>query len=97
MLISVEVFKAFAAAHPERKYRPRLTQSAQPYWNYDFFRPKILNEEFLGEDYGFCEESARLGFSTFLLPLAVTRHTGSYDYVMDMSAVASADAALKSQ
>jgi len=96
MLISVEVLKAFAAAHPERKYRPRLTQSSQPDWNYDFFRPKILDEEFLGEDYAFCEESARLGFLTYLLPMAVTRHTGGYDYAMDMSAVASADAALKS-
>jgi hypothetical protein len=76
--------------------RPRLSHSSQSDWNYDFFRAKILDEEFLGEDHGFCEESARLGFSTFLLPMAVTRHTGSYDYVMDMSAVASADAALKS-
>jgi hypothetical protein len=96
MLISVEVLKAFAAEHPERKYRPRPSHSPQPDWNYDFFRTEILEEEFLSEDYGFCEESGRLGFGTFLLPMAVTRHTGSYDYVMDMSAVASADAALKS-
>jgi hypothetical protein len=96
MLVSVEVLKAFAAAHPERKYRPRLPHSPQPDWNYDFFRTEILEEEFLSEDYGFCEESARLGFGTFLLPMAVTKHTGSFDYLMDMSAVASADAALKS-
>jgi hypothetical protein len=95
MLISTEVFKALAAAHPDRKYRSRSSYSPRPHpqpdWNYDFFRLKIIDEELLGEDYAFCEESARLGFGTFLLPLAITRHTGNFDYTMDMSAVASID------
>jgi hypothetical protein len=93
MLISVGVFKAFVAAHPNRKYKSRSSYSpgpqSQPDWNYDFFRTEILDNDYLSEDYAFCEESARLGFGTFLLPMAVTRHTGLYDYTMDMSAVAS--------
>ncbi len=96
MLISVEVFKAFVASHPDRKYKVDPKYGTKSHWNYDFFRTEILEDDLLSEDYAFCEESARLGFGTFLLPMAVTRHTGSYDYVMDMSAVASADAALKS-
>src|SRR6266849_821895 len=97
MLISVEVFRAFVAAHPDRKYRYQSVfhcNSPHPDWNYDFFRTEILEDNFLSEDYAFCEESARLGFSTFLLPLAITKHTGSFDYVMDMAAVGSLRAAI---
>jgi hypothetical protein len=96
MLISVEVFKAFVISHPDRKYRVDPKYGTKSHWNYDFFRTEILQDDLLSEDYAFCEESSRLGFGTFLLPLAVTRHTGSFDFVMDMSAVASAEAALKS-
>jgi len=94
MLISVEVFKAFVAAHPDRKYRAISRNPRHPDWNYDFFRTEILEDNFLSEDYAFCEESARLGFSTFLLPLAVTKHAGSFDYTMDMAAVGSLRAAI---
>jgi GT2 family glycosyltransferase len=47
----------------------------------------------VGEDYFFCNEARRLGFETHVLPQARTTHTGSYDYVLNMPAIASLGAA----
>jgi len=95
MLIDVAVLKAFVASHPEHRYR--MTNSSYfPHleWNYDFFRSEICGEEYLSEDFWFCDEAARLGFKTYILPQAVTRHTGTHDFVLDMGAVAALSASL---
>jgi hypothetical protein len=42
-----------------------------------------------GEDYFFRNEARRLGFEVHVLPQARTVHTGSYDFVLNMPAIAS--------
>ena len=92
MMVSTDVFKAFVTSHPERRYRTTGTYFPHLEYHYDFFRSEICGDEYLSEDFGFCENAARLGFSTYILPQAVTRHTGLHEYVLDMGAVAALSA-----
>jgi len=59
-------------------------------WAYDFFRIGVNPETkyYDSEDYRFCLDARALGFETWLLPWAVTSHTGSVDFWMDMAAQA---------
>jgi len=92
MLIKVEVLKALADAHPERKYKPNLREfNPRLEWHHDFFRVGICPETkvYLSEDYQFCADAALLGFRTFVLPTARTLHTGTFDHILNMAAIAS--------
>jgi hypothetical protein len=46
--------------------------------------PKTLNYQ--PEDFFFCEAAAELGFGTWVLPMARTVHTGTFDYVLNLPA-----------
>lgn len=58
---------------------------------YDFFQIGInpKTRYYDSEDYRFCLDAKELGFKTWLLPWAVTSHTGQLDFWMDMKAQAS--------
>lgn len=93
LLIKREVFLKFAE-DPKRKYR--LMEGEKFYgardWAYDFFQSGINSalpfdqRYYDSEDYRFCIDANALGFETWLLPWAVTSHTGNYEFVMDLPA-----------
>jgi hypothetical protein len=87
LLIKRQVFEKFAEDE-SRKYNlmdgekffgPRT-------WAYDFFQIGINKETrfYDSEDYRFCLDARALGFNTWLLPWAVTSHTGAMDFWMDI-------------
>jgi hypothetical protein len=99
MLIKSEVLKALAKAYSNRRYKSRLNET---YGNpltrdfaHEFFRAEICPKTniYLSEDFWFCDQARRLGFETFVLPLARTTHAGSYDFVLNLPALASLSAA----
>jgi hypothetical protein len=57
---------------------------------YDFFQIGINKDTkyYDSEDYRFCLDARELGFQTWLLPWAVTSHTGMMDFWMDIPAQA---------
>jgi hypothetical protein len=95
MLIETHVFRALADAHPARRYKNDKfgwgVAKLDREHSYNFFQVGVCPEtNFLyGEDYFFCNEARRLGFEVHVLPQARTVHTGSYDHVLNMSAIAS--------
>jgi hypothetical protein len=91
LLIKREVLLKFAE-DPARRYRLMegerngLTRD----FAVDFFQIGINPESryYDSEDYRFSIDARKLGFETWLLPWAVTSHTGSYDFFMDIQAQA---------
>jgi len=91
LLIKRQVFEKMAE-DPGRKYK--LMKGEQMFgprdYAYDFFRigvnPDTLYYD--SEDYRFCLDARALGYKTWLLPFAVTSHTGNLDFWMDMKAQA---------
>ncbi|MCU1305183.1 MAG: hypothetical protein JWQ87_5467 [Candidatus Sulfotelmatobacter sp.] len=55
-------------------------------WAYDFFQIGINKETryYDSEDYRFCLDARALGFETWLLPWAVTSHTGATEFWLDI-------------
>jgi hypothetical protein len=99
MLIETHVFRALADANPAWRYKNDKfgwgVAKLDREHSFNFFQVGVSAEtEFMvGEDYFFCNEARRLGFETHVLPQARTTHTGSYDYVLNMPAIASLGAA----
>jgi hypothetical protein len=95
MLIQVQVLKALADAHPERRYEmsafEKSLRSTKETEAVDFFRAGIYpgTKTYLGEDYSFIEDARSAGFETYLIPWAQTVHSGSYEYRVNIPAVAS--------
>jgi len=97
MLIQRKVLKALAEAHPEWRYK---VQPAHFHGNpvpsreyqYDFFQMGVKDQDYLPEDFFFCDAARELGFDTWIIPWARTRHTGICDYFLDLPAVASLEA-----
>jgi len=97
MLIQTNLFRALAEAHPEWRYNvdrfgwgiaavnPNRAQA------YNFFQVGVCaeTEQMYGEDYFFCDEARKVGFETYVLPQARTIHTGSHDFILNFSALAS--------
>jgi hypothetical protein len=95
MLIRIDVFKALAEAHPERKYSARLansyTQAKDRECSYDFFSGQDLTPEtkaYLSEDFQFCEDARAAGYQRLLVPWAEAIHTGTYDFRMSLQSAA---------
>jgi hypothetical protein len=91
MFIKREVFRALANAHPEWKFRAKSMRGLgipKREFSFDFFQmkvnPKALNYQ--PEDFFFCEAASELGFGTWVFPMARTVHTGSFDYVLNLTA-----------
>lgn len=57
---------------------------------YDFFKCGIdaKTRYYNSEDYQFCIDATEMGFETWLLPWAITSHTGPYEFWLDMPAQA---------
>lgn len=87
LLIKREVFLKFAE-DPERRYN--LMQGEMHFGTrkhaYEFFRIGVNPETrfYDSEDYRFCLDAHKLGFKTWMLPWAVTNHTGNMTFTMDM-------------
>lgn len=76
---------------PERRYN-LMDGEKRFYPNrdyaYDFFRIGIDKETrfYNSEDYQFCLDARKMGFESWLLPWAVTTHSGCYEFVLDIQA-----------
>lgn len=94
LLIKRNVLEKMAT--PERKYTlmgGEKVASTRPTREhaYDYFQIGINKETnyYDSEDYRFCLDARAAGFQTWLLPWAVTSHTGMMDFWMDIPAQAS--------
>lgn len=90
LLIKREVLLKFTE-DSERKYI--LMEGEKAFYPnrdyaYDFFQIGINKESrhYDSEDFRFCLDAREMGFETWLLPWAVTTHTGPMEYVMDIQA-----------
>ena len=65
----------------EKKFYPKRD------FAYDFFQIGIDENTryYNSEDYQFCLDARKMGFESWLLPWAVTTHTGAMEYVMDIA------------
>jgi hypothetical protein len=99
MLIETHVFRALADANPAWRYKNDKfgwgVAKLDREHSFSFFQVGICpdTEMMCGEDYFFCNEARRLGFEVCVLPSARTIHTGSYDHVLNLSAIASLNSA----
>ena len=89
LLIKRRVFERLAEL-PERKYKlmegEKVGLPEGVDYAYDFF-PIGINSKtnyYDSEDYRFCLDARELGFETWLLPWAVTNHTGPHTFWMDI-------------
>ncbi len=90
LLIKRNVLERFAR---DEKRKFRLMQGekfSDREFGIDFFQIGINAETkyYDSEDYRFCLDARAMGFETWLLPFAVTSHTGPMDFWMDMAAQA---------
>lgn len=87
LLIKKEVFTKFAE-DPARKYKlmDGESKNLNRDYAYDYFQIGInpKTRYYDSEDYRFCIDAAALGFDCWLLPYAVTTHTGNYEFFLDM-------------
>jgi FkbM family methyltransferase len=89
LLIKRKVFEKMAE-DPERKYKlmngEKDSIGGIRDYAYDFFQIGINKRTryYDSEDYRFCLDANELGFETWLWPLAVTSHTGTMTYWLDI-------------
>ena len=72
MLIQRHVIEAMIAAHPEWAYKN--TDGATLHALFDF---AIMNEQYVGEDYLFCDRATQLGFKVYIDVDISLPHVGS--------------------
>jgi hypothetical protein len=91
-----EVLRALAEAHPDWKYLVRsMYFFGQPNpdreFQYDFFQCGIDPEtkNYVSEDWFFCDAARKQGFGVFAFGKERTVHTGTYDFVLNLPAIAS--------
>lgn len=93
LLIKRKVLQKFAD-DPERQYKLMPGERASDLDQevaYDIFRIGINSKTryYDSEDYRFCLDAREMGFETFLLPWAITSHTGPQTFIMDIPGMAS--------
>lgn len=93
MMVKREVFPKWAAAYPQKKYRPDHVGQA----NFDgsryihaYFDTVIDpdSERYLSEDYMFCQWSRKIGFQVWLCPWIQSQHVGTYAFTGNMPRIA---------
>ena len=93
MLVKREVFDIWAAAYPEKRYRPdhvgQKNFSGDRYIH-AFFDTEIdkVSERYLSEDYAFCQWYRRIGGKIWLCPWIQTQHIGTYAFTGNMAKIA---------
>lgn len=83
LLIKRRVFEAMIEAYPERKYNPYPDQKEFQSGNlYNFFDSYIDQDtnEYLSEDYGFCQLWTKLGGKIYADSQSSLSHAGLFDY-----------------
>lgn len=89
LLIKRRVFEGMAGL-PGRKYKlmegEKVGLKEGRDYAYDFFQIGInpRTNYYDSEDYRFCLDAREAGFETWLLPWAVTSHSGPHTFVMDI-------------
>ena len=96
MLVQADVFRTLAEKNPEWKYLVRTSYFFGPpnpdrEWQHDFFQTRIDPEtkNYVSEDFFFCDEVHKAGYEIFALASERTLHTGSFDFALNMRAIAS--------
>lgn len=93
MMVKKQVFHDFAEEYPHLKYRPDHAGQV----NFDGSRyihayfDTVIDPEthrYLSEDYFFCQASRAIGKKIYLCPWMQTSHTGSYEFVGNIPAIA---------
>jgi len=95
MLIKSQVLRAIADQHPEWKYLVRTSYffgepNPDRQWQYDFFQTVIDPEtkNYVSEDFFFCDAARKSGFEVYALGKERTIHTGAYDFILNLPAIA---------
>ena len=98
LLVQKKVFLDLAASHPEWRYRVYRASyyfgrpnPPEREWNYAFFQVQIDPEtkHIVSEDFFFADEARKIGHDSFVLASERTFHTGEYDFIMNLPAIAS--------
>jgi len=93
MMIKREVFEKWAAAYPQKKYKPDHVGQK----NFDgtryihaYFDTVIdpQSERYLSEDYMFCQWWRAIGGKVWLCPWIQTQHVGTYAFTGNMPKIA---------
>jgi hypothetical protein len=87
MMIARRVMDKFVESYPNRYYIGNRTDAAAlegKIW--DFFQVGVNPEsqDYDSEDYRFCIDARKIGFSVWVLPWAQTSHCGTHMYVGDL-------------
>lgn len=93
MLVKREVFAVWAAAYPEKRYRPDHvgqknfdgTRYIHAYFDTEIDKD---SERYLSEDYAFCQWYRRAGGHIWLCPWIQTQHVGTYAFTGNMAKIA---------
>ena len=82
MMIQRHVLETMIANHPEWGYYNNVNERT----DYAVFDLGIVNGEYYGEDYLFCDRAAADGFTVFLDPSISLPHVGSEKFTRDFEA-----------
>jgi len=82
MMIQRHVLETMIAKHPEWAYSNNVTDRTE----HAIFDLAIVNGEYYGEDYLFCDRAAADGFTVFLDPSISLPHVGSEKFTRDFEA-----------
>ncbi len=82
MMIQRHVLETMIAKHPEWAYDNNVTNRTE----HAIFDLAIVNGEYYGEDYLFCDRAAADGFTVFLDPSISLPHVGSEKFTRDFEA-----------
>lgn len=96
LMIKREVFEKFREHYPDRWYESKRDPASNPGPTGEFFRTGIdpLSQDFLSEDYWFCEDSRAFGAKVWLAPWVRTTHLGTYEFIADIPSIGRSGAAL---
>jgi hypothetical protein len=97
LLIQKKVLLDLAAAHPEWRYHVYgasyfFGEPNPPSreWNYAFFQVQIdpQTRHMVSEDFFFADAARKIGHESFVFAGERTFHTGEFDYIMNLNAIA---------
>jgi hypothetical protein len=90
LMVKREVFERFREFYPDRWFKAWNGGMEVPGKKHDFFRIGVSpgTHEYLPEDFAFCEDCKAMGLKVWMCPWVRTTHTGPYDFVGNLPAIA---------
>ena len=80
--LDVLVLKALVEQNRAPEFFHKDTAEYKDVKCWDFFQSGVVNGAYIGEDWAFCIQAARLGFRSYINPTVHITHHGQHEYIV---------------